>query len=106
MQYCHNLFPEYLRLQLDMLVIIHLYYSVCLAISRGNVVSLYLVSPISVLMKHVLPIYYLYLTYLYDLRRKALWVSHKYMLQQCMLLSDRNSVNIISVSMGLNSTVQ
>lgn len=52
----HNLFPEHLRLQLDMLVNIHLCYSsVCLAISRGNVVvSLYLVSPISVLMKHVL----------------------------------------------------
>lgn len=64
----HNLFPEYLRLQPDMLVIIHLYYPcVCLAISRGNVVvSLYSVSLTSVLMKHVLSIYYLYLTYLYN----------------------------------------
>lgn len=67
MQYCHNPFPEYLRLQVDMLITKHLYYSVCLAISRGNVVvSLYLVSSISVLMKHVLPIYNPYLTYLYN----------------------------------------
>lgn len=43
-----NLFPEHLRLQLDMLVTKHLCYSsVCLAISRGNVVvSLYLVQSV------------------------------------------------------------
>lgn len=53
-------------------------------------------------MKHVL----LSVSHLsLQLRRKATWVSHKYMLQQCMLLSNRNSVNIISVPMGLNSTV-
>lgn len=48
MQYQHKLFPDRLRLQLDMLVILHLSYSfVCLAISRSNVVvSLYLVSPV------------------------------------------------------------
>lgn len=40
-----------------------------------------------------------------QLKCKAMWMSHKYMLQQCMLLCNRDSVNIISVSKGLNSTV-
>lgn len=86
----HNRFPEYLRLKLDMLIIINFYYSsVCLAVSRGNVLSLQLVD---VLMKHVLLIYYLYLTYLY----KAVWVSDEYMLQQRMVLSNRSDVHIFS----------
>lgn len=59
------------------------------------------VSPISVLMKHVLRSLLSHLSL--QLRRKAIWVSHEYMLQQCTSLSNRNSVKIISVSMGLSS---
>lgn len=52
-------------------------------------------------MKHVLLIYYLYLTYLY----KAVWVSDEYMLQQRMVLSNRSDVHIFSAPWGLKSSV-
>lgn len=76
-----------------------MYTCVCLAISHGDVVvSLYLVSLIFVFTK-LLPVSLLSL----QLKCKATWVFHKYMLQQCTLLS--KSVNINSVTKGLNSTV-
>lgn len=76
----HNRFPEYLRLQLDMLVIVHSYYScVCLATSCGNVVmSSYLFGPVSVLMKHGLPFYYLYLYLFTNKAPCSMGISHIY----------------------------
>lgn len=85
------------------------YSSVCPAISHRNVVvSLYLVGPIKCFdEKMVYWFIYLHLTYLYNYSARLygyIWVT-KYMLQLCNL-SNRNSVTIISVFMGLNSTVQ
>lgn len=83
-----------------MLIINNVNYSpVRLAISHDNVV-VYSVSP---LMRHVLLSYYPCLAHLYSQGTK--WVSYKYMLQQCML-SNRTSVNISSVFMGLSVLVQ
>lgn len=85
-QYCHNLFPEYLRLQVDVLVIIILVCYSPLSVGQWAVVTSLCLCVCSVLLYRCFYVIIRLSLCLYNWGTRAIWISHKYMLQQCALL--------------------